>query len=174
MSSQCANSAVMVAAETGSLAVMFSTVRSEKTTPQPKVTPGALRSKISISCAGSRSFIEMAKYRPAGPPPMQAIFIRRSRKKSQTSESYARARMAPGARGPVPARRSDGKPGTASAAAWHSSAPLGQPSAARIDAADEGADERVERIGTFEVGQVAGAFDRVILRAGDELGQRAR
>ena len=45
----------------GSLRVMFSTVRSEKTTPQPKVTPGALRSKISISCAGSRSFIEIAK-----------------------------------------------------------------------------------------------------------------
>ena len=41
--------------------VRFSTVWSEKTTPQPKVTPGALRSNTSISCAGSRSFIEMAK-----------------------------------------------------------------------------------------------------------------
>jgi len=61
MSSQWANSSVIVLAETGSLRVMFSTVRSEKTTPQPKVTPGALRSKTSISCAGSRSFIEMAK-----------------------------------------------------------------------------------------------------------------
>src|ERR687894_893609 len=28
-----------------------------------------------MSCAGSRSFIEMAKYSPAGPPPMHAIFI---------------------------------------------------------------------------------------------------
>jgi len=52
---------VMVFAETGSFLVMLSTVRSENTTPQPKVTPGALRSKISMSWAGSRSFIEMAK-----------------------------------------------------------------------------------------------------------------
>ena len=77
MSSQWANSGVIALAETGSLRVMLSTVRSEKTTPQPKVTPGALRSNISISCAGSRSFIEMAKYSPAGPPPMQAIFTAR-------------------------------------------------------------------------------------------------
>ena len=61
ISSQCANSSAMIFAETGSLACKFSTVWSEKTTPQPKVTPGGLRSNISISCAGSRSFIEMAK-----------------------------------------------------------------------------------------------------------------
>ena len=39
MSSQCANSSAMVFADMGSLAVMFSTVWSEKTTPQPNVTP---------------------------------------------------------------------------------------------------------------------------------------
>src|SRR6476646_4393603 len=54
---------------------MLSTVRSEKTTPQPKVTPGGFRSNTSISCAASRSFIVIAKYRPAGPAPTQAIFI---------------------------------------------------------------------------------------------------
>ena len=76
MSSQWANSLAMTSADSGSLAVKFSTVWSEKTTPQPNVTPGGLRSNISISCDGSRSFIEIAKLRPAGPPPMQAIFTR--------------------------------------------------------------------------------------------------
>jgi len=51
----------MALAETGSLAIRLSTVWSEKTTPQPKVTPAALRSKMSISCDGSRNFIAMAK-----------------------------------------------------------------------------------------------------------------
>ena len=49
ISSQCANSPAMIAADVGSLAVKFSTVWSENTTPQPNVTPGALRSNTSIS-----------------------------------------------------------------------------------------------------------------------------
>ena len=36
----------------------------------------------------------------------------------------------------------------------------------QIDAADEGADEGVECVRAFEVGQVAGAFDRSIVRRG--------
>jgi hypothetical protein len=32
-----------------------------------------------ISCAGSCFFIRSAKYRPAGPPPMQVIFMPCSR-----------------------------------------------------------------------------------------------
>ncbi len=61
MSSQCANSSAMIFADLGSLAWRFSTVWSEKTTPQPNVTPGAFRSNTVMSCDGSRSFIEMAK-----------------------------------------------------------------------------------------------------------------
>ena len=45
----------------GSFAIRFSTVWSEKTTPQPNVSSGRLRSNRSIWCAGSRSFIEIAK-----------------------------------------------------------------------------------------------------------------
>ena len=61
MSSQCANSPAMICADVGSLRSRFSTVWSEKTTPHPKVTPGALRSNTSTSWLGSLSFIEMAK-----------------------------------------------------------------------------------------------------------------
>jgi hypothetical protein len=47
----------------------------EKTTPQPKVSSGRLRSTTNTSCAGSRSFIEIAQYSPAGPPPMHTTFM---------------------------------------------------------------------------------------------------
>ena len=61
MSSQCASSASIAAALTGSLRLRLSIVWSEKTTPQPKVSPGWLRSNTSTSTEGSRSFIEIAK-----------------------------------------------------------------------------------------------------------------
>ena len=90
MSSQWANSSAIARADCGSLAAKFSTVWSEKTTPQPKVTPGALRSNTSTSCAASRSFIEIAKYSPAGPPPMHAIFIARAPWHCQGASGNAR------------------------------------------------------------------------------------
>ena len=37
------------------------------------------------------------------------------------------------------------------AAAWHSCAVVGQPSAARINTADEAVDDRIERVGLLEV-----------------------
>src|SRR5690606_18256907 len=66
----------IAAALFGSLAARLSSVSSERTTPQPKVSSGRLRSNTTTSCAASRSFIEIAKYRPAGPPPSTATFIR--------------------------------------------------------------------------------------------------
>ncbi|MCY1384875.1 hypothetical protein D9M69_731800 [compost metagenome] len=50
-------------------------VASENTTPQPKVSYGRLRSITVTSFSGFCSFMSRPKYRPAGPPPMQAIFI---------------------------------------------------------------------------------------------------
>ena len=50
-----------VAPETGSLARRFSTVWSEKTTPQPNVSSGRLRSTTTISWSGFFSFIVIAK-----------------------------------------------------------------------------------------------------------------
>ena len=61
ISSQWANSPRIVSPLTGSFAIRFSTVWSEKTTPQPNVSSGRLRSNTWISCALSRTFIEMAK-----------------------------------------------------------------------------------------------------------------
>src|SRR5207244_13394605 len=49
-------------------------VSSEKTTPNPKVSAAAFRSHTSISCFGFSSLTSVARYRPAGPPPMIAIF----------------------------------------------------------------------------------------------------
>ena len=65
----------MVAAVAGSHWRMFSMVASENTTPQPKVSYGLLRSTTVMSCAGSCIFINRPKYRPAGPPPIQTIFM---------------------------------------------------------------------------------------------------
>jgi hypothetical protein len=61
MSSQWANSSIMLCALIASLALRFSIVWSENTTPQPNVSPGRLRSNTTTSQAGSRSFIEIAK-----------------------------------------------------------------------------------------------------------------
>ena len=62
-----------VLADAGSLAVKFSTVWSEKTTPQPKVTPGELRSNISTSC-GDREASSRSRNKARRPAAMQAIF----------------------------------------------------------------------------------------------------
>ena len=51
----------------------FSRVSSERTTPHPNVSSNLLRSITVISADGSRSFIEIAKYRPAGPPPKHTM-----------------------------------------------------------------------------------------------------
>src|SRR6476646_403870 len=50
-------------------------VSSEKTTPKPKVSSGALRSQTVTSWAGSSCFISAARYRPPGPPPAMAILM---------------------------------------------------------------------------------------------------
>ena len=52
-----------------------SSARSENTTPKPQVASRGLRSKIAMSCDGSRRFISAAKYKPAGPAPRIRIFI---------------------------------------------------------------------------------------------------
>src|SRR3546814_10741246 len=62
MSSQCAKRSVIVRALTGSFACRLATVWSEKTTPQPKVTPFELRSNTCSSWAGSRSFIRSEEH----------------------------------------------------------------------------------------------------------------
>jgi len=46
-----------------------------KTTPQPKVSSGRLRSWTTTSSDGSRSFREMARYRPPGPAPTTAMLL---------------------------------------------------------------------------------------------------
>src|SRR5262245_5568324 len=51
----------------------LASVSSDSTTPQPKVSCARLRSITTISWAGSRSCMAMAKYSPAGPPPRQAM-----------------------------------------------------------------------------------------------------
>src|SRR5215471_17274309 len=48
---------------------MLLSVSSEKTTPQPKVSSGPLRSSTVMRWRGSRPFISRLKKRPAGPPP---------------------------------------------------------------------------------------------------------
>ena len=74
MSSQWLKAPRICAAVSGSAACRLPSVWSEKTTPQPKVSYGLLRSTTTISCEGSCFFISSAKYRPEGPPPMQTIF----------------------------------------------------------------------------------------------------
>ena len=53
----------------------LSNVSSDSTTPQPNVSSVRFRSKTITSLSGSRSFIEIPKYRPAGPPPKHATRI---------------------------------------------------------------------------------------------------
>src|SRR5262249_13410138 len=48
-------------------------VWSEKTTPQPNVSPGRLRSITVTWWAGSCFFISRPAYSPAGPPPMHVM-----------------------------------------------------------------------------------------------------
>src|SRR5262249_46629706 len=43
--------------------------------PQPKVSSGPSRSTTRISRDGSCRFMRMAKYNPAGPPPITFIFL---------------------------------------------------------------------------------------------------
>src|SRR5262245_18906922 len=43
--------------------------------PQPKVSSGPSRSATMISRDGSCRYIKMAKYNPAGPPPITFIFL---------------------------------------------------------------------------------------------------
>ena len=59
----------------GSACAKLPSVASENTTPQPKVSSGRLRSITVMSCRGSAFFMRMEKYSPAGPPPMQTIFM---------------------------------------------------------------------------------------------------
>ena len=59
---------------------MLSIVASENTTPQPKVSYGLLRSTTVMSWCTPSFFISRPKYRPAGPPPMQTIFMSRLRR----------------------------------------------------------------------------------------------
>src|SRR5690348_11227768 len=48
-------------------------VSSENTTPNPNVSPAMFRSQTSISWFGLSSFTSVARYSPAGPPPMIAM-----------------------------------------------------------------------------------------------------
>src|SRR5438067_4853222 len=73
MSSQRANSARIASCTAASACSMPPRVSSEKTTPKPNVSSGALRSQTVISWPGPSCFASAAKYRPAGPPPMTAI-----------------------------------------------------------------------------------------------------
>src|SRR5690606_27276893 len=73
MSSQCAKPPVMASNVGASAARNASSVWSEKTTPQPNVSSGPLRSN-TVTRASGRAFLNSSeKYRPAGPPPMTAI-----------------------------------------------------------------------------------------------------
>ncbi len=74
MSSQWAKARAMAAWVAGSASSKLSSVASENTTPKPKVSSGRLRSRTTTSWAGSAFFIKIAKYRPAGPPPIETIF----------------------------------------------------------------------------------------------------
>src|ERR1700753_588833 len=68
----------MAACVRGSAARKLSSVWSEKTTPQPKVSSGRFRSYTSIRVAGNALRSRMALYNPAGPPPRHTIrLIRR-------------------------------------------------------------------------------------------------
>jgi hypothetical protein len=54
---------------------MLPSVSSEKTTPQPNVSFGRLRSSTVTRADGSRRFMRMPKKSPAGPPPTLTMFI---------------------------------------------------------------------------------------------------
>ena len=79
MSSQWLKACWIASAVAASQARMLSIVASENTTPQPKVSYGRLRSTTVMSWRGDSCFISSAKYRPAGPPPMQTMFKTDSR-----------------------------------------------------------------------------------------------
>ena len=76
MSSQYAKLRRIAAVLIGSLAAMLPNASSDSTTPQPNVSSALLRSSTVTSCDGSRNFIEMAKYNPAGPPPRHRALMR--------------------------------------------------------------------------------------------------
>jgi hypothetical protein len=61
MSVQRANRRAMASANSGSAFSMPPSVSSEKTTPKPNVSSGALRSQTVISWAGSSCFMRAAK-----------------------------------------------------------------------------------------------------------------
>jgi hypothetical protein len=68
------NASAISAALSGSAARMAAIIASEKTTPQPNVSSGRLRSSTAIRASGRASFMTIEKNRPAGPPPMQTMF----------------------------------------------------------------------------------------------------
>src|SRR6185437_1867360 len=69
------DSARSARALSGSLRNRMSSRSSQYTTPQPYVAPGGSRSITVMSWPASRNFAEIAKYNPAGPPPMHTILI---------------------------------------------------------------------------------------------------
>src|SRR4029079_12569037 len=111
----------------------------------------------------------------AGPPPMQAIFIGRSRETRETQRPYACV-PAPAREGVIPSSNTSVANSGASPAACHSRAPVGQSFVSGV--ADERLDQRVESVGSLEVGEMARALDLLVTRAGNELhqlvGQRGR
>src|SRR5919201_5648706 len=64
----------------GSASRSAPSVSSEKTTPQPNVASGGLRSTIATLWVGSAFLSRIARYRPAGPAPMMRTFTRAPRR----------------------------------------------------------------------------------------------
>ena len=73
MSSQWLKASRICVAVFASARCSADSVWSENTTPQPKVSPARLRSSTVTSCEGLIFFISKARYKPAGPPPMQVM-----------------------------------------------------------------------------------------------------
>ena len=75
ISSQWAKACVISRCVGASATRKFSSVASEKTTPQPNVSRGRLRSNRRTGQVGLRAFRSIPRYSPAGPPPMQVTRI---------------------------------------------------------------------------------------------------
>src|SRR4051812_45972245 len=104
---------------------------------------------------------------------MQAIFIAKSRLRSLKSRGSAPffVTLATAATNRATALQESVTQArrTASPAAWHSSAPVGQPESAALNLGDEGADDSVELRRLLQVRQMPGARDHPYLRVGDEV-----
>ena len=85
MSDQRAKLRVISAYVGGSAASNAVSVSSEKTTPKPNVSSGALRSQTVTSFAGSSRLKRIAAYSPPGPPPVTATFIASRRRGRRTA-----------------------------------------------------------------------------------------